>query len=366
MRIQAAVLWEVGRPVEVVEVDLAPPKAGEVLVKIAACGVCASDLHVVDGDLPKPLPIVLGHEATGVVAEVGRGVARVSPGDRVVLSLLQPCGQCPPCRRGRPVLCEWAAEMAGTGTLTDGTRRLSADGTPLHHFNAVAAFAEYAVVPEPGAVPIRRDVPLEAAALAGCAVLTGVGAVANTAGVEAGATVAVWGCGGIGLNIVQGARLAGASEIIAVDVRPEKLALAERLGATAVVDARERDAADAVLEASGGGVDYAFEALGREETVQAAWRATAAGGTTVVVGLMPKGAGLTIDPWFLSWEKTLKGCYLGSARVAADVPRLLGLYREGVLRLDELVSHRLPLDDLPRALDRLRAGETARQLVVFP
>ena len=256
--------------------------------------------------------------------------------------------------------------MAASGTLADGTTRLSSNGTTLHHFNGLSAFAEYAVVPAAGTVPVDGDVPLETAALLSCAVLTGVGAVLNTACVEPASRVAVWGCGGVGLNVIQGARIAGAEQIVAVDVRPEKLELACRLGATDAVDARDADPGEAVLALTGGGVDYAFEAVGTEPTVQAAWRATRAGGTTVVVGLMPRGSTLTIDPRYLGWEKTLKGCYLGSPRVAADVPRLLGLYREGVLRLDELVSDRLPLDDLPRALDRLRAGDTARQLVVFP
>ena len=333
-------------------------------MQIAACGVCATDLHVVDGDLPKPLPLGLGHEAAGVVAHVGEGVESVRPGDHVVLSLVQPCGRCASCRRGRPVLCEVAGANAAAGGVTDGASRLSVDGTRINHFNAVSSFAAYAVVPASAAVPIRRDVSLEAAALVSCAVLTGVGAVVNTARVEAGSSVAVWGCGGVGLNVVQGARLAGASQVIAVDVRREKLALAERVGATDVVDAREEDAAAAVLDASGGGVDYAFEALGSEATVQAAWRATAAGGTTVVVGLLPRGSDLTIDPWYLGWEKTLKGCYLGSPRVE-DIPRLVDLYHDGELRLDEIVSHRLRLAELPEALERLRSGASARQLVVF-
>jgi Zn-dependent alcohol dehydrogenase len=365
MKMQAAVLWRAHGPLEVLEVDLEPPRKREVLVKVAATGVCASDLHVFDGDLPRRLPLVPGHEAAGTIVEVGDGVESLAPGDHVVLSLVPACGRCPACRRGRPVLCERAAVMATRGTLADRSTRLSVNGTTIHHFNSVSSFAEYAVVPEAGAVRISPDVPLEIAALVGCAVLTGVGAVFNTAGVEAGASVAVVGCGGIGLNVVQGARLAGASPIVAVDVKTEKLELARRLGATAAVDATAVDAAEAVIDATNGGVDYAFEALGGEATIQQAWRATRAGGTTVVVGLMPKGRLLTIDPWYFGWEKTLRGCYLGSARPAVDVPRLIDLYRSGELRLDEIVSHRLPLAELSEALERLRAGEAARQLVVF-
>jgi S-(hydroxymethyl)glutathione dehydrogenase/alcohol dehydrogenase len=363
---QAAVLRKPGVPIEVREVDLEPPREGEALVKIAACGVCASDLHVADGDLPEPLPLVLGHEASGVVVEVGPGVERLVAGDHVVLALVPSCGECANCRRGRRNFCELAAVMASSGTLADGTSRLSANGMQLHHFNSVSSFAEYAVVPHSVAVPIRRDVPLDVAALVGCAVLTGYGGVVNTAGVEEGASVAVWGCGGVGLNAVQAARLAGARPIVAVDARPEKLALAQRLGATDAVQAGfGAEAAAAVRELTRGGVDYAFEAIGREETIREAWEALRAGGTAVVLGLPPKGSTVTIDTWGFISEKTLKGSFLGSAEIERDVPRIVDLYAAGELNLDELVSRRLPLAELPDAFDRLRRGDAVRQLVVF-
>jgi S-(hydroxymethyl)glutathione dehydrogenase/alcohol dehydrogenase len=366
MRMQAAVLWEPGRPVEVREVELAPPGEGEVLVQIAACGVCASDLHVVDGDLPEPLPLVLGHEAAGVVAEVGPGVERPAVGDHVVLALVPSCGECGSCRRGRRNFCELGATMAATGTLADGTSRLSTAGTRLHHFNSVSSFAEYAVVPQSVAVPIRRDVPLDVAALVGCAVLTGYGGVFRTAGVEEGASVAVWGCGGVGQNAVQAARLAGAKPIVAVDTSPEKLGLAERLGAThAVRAAPGTDPAAAVREVTAGGADYAFEAIGREATIRQAWDALRPGGTAVVLGLPPKGSTLTIDTWGFINEKTLRGSYLGSAEIDEDVPRILDLYAAGELNLDALVSRRIPLAGLPEAFDRLRSSDGVRQLVVF-
>ena len=366
MRMQAAVLWEPGLPVDVREVELEPPRAGEVLVRMAACGVCASDLHVIDGDLPEPLPLVLGHEAAGIVVEVGPGVERPAEGDHVVLALAPSCGECGSCRRGRRNFCELGATMAATGTLADGTSRLSADGKRLHHFNSVSSFAEHAVVPHSVAVPIRRDVPLDVAALVGCAVLTGYGGVVRTAGVEEGASVAVWGCGGVGQNAVQAARLAGARPIVAVDTRPEKLGLAERLGATHAVEAAPgTDPAAAVRELTGGGADYAFEAIGREATIRQAWDALRPGGTAVVLGLPPKGSTLTIDTWGFINEKTLTGSFLGSARIDEDVPRLVDLYADGALRLDELVSRRIPLTELPGAFDRLRAGDGLRQLVVF-
>jgi S-(hydroxymethyl)glutathione dehydrogenase/alcohol dehydrogenase len=364
---KAAVLWEPRTRVEILDVELAPPQAGEVLVRIAASGVCASDLHVVDGDLPEPLPIVLGHEASGVVVAAGAGVERLREGDHVVLALAPSCGECPSCRLGRPTFCEPFGQCASDGVLADGTSRLSVDGTTLHHFNSVSSFAEYAVVPESAAVSVRRDVPLDAAALVGCAALTGFGAVANTARVEEGATVAVWGCGGVGLNVVQAARLAGAGRILGVDTREEKLTLARRLGATDVVRV-ESGGPGTSLAVHGlvpGGVDYAFEAIGREETINEAWAAVRPGGTVVVLGLMPKGSRLTIDPWGFINEKTLKGCFLGSARIQRDVPRLVQRLHEGELELEALVSHRIRLQELAEAFDRLRAGDVLRQLVVF-
>jgi S-(hydroxymethyl)glutathione dehydrogenase/alcohol dehydrogenase len=366
MKTQAAVLWEPGRPVEILEVDLAAPKEGEVLVRIAACGVCHSDLHVVDGHLPEPLPLVLGHEAAGVVEETGPGVQSLQPGDHVVLALVPSCGECEECRRGRPNFCTLGARMAAEGTLADGTSRLSLNGTTLHHFNSISSFAGHAIVPESAAIKIRDDVALDSAALVGCSVLTGYGAVVNAAGVEEGATVAVWGCGGVGANVVQGARLAGASRIVAVDTRAEKLELASELGATDVVQAGEAvDAVAAVKDITRGGPDYAFEAIGSERAIQEAWEATRAGGTVVVVGIMPRGSSLTIDPWQFMSEKTLKGTFLGSARIQEDVPRLVDLYHSGELELDRLVSRKLPLAELPDAFDRLRAGDVVRQVVVF-
>jgi S-(hydroxymethyl)glutathione dehydrogenase/alcohol dehydrogenase len=366
VKTEAAILWRPGEPVEIRKIDVASPHEGEVLVEIAACGVCHSDLHVVEGELPEPLPLVLGHEASGRVAEVGPGVESLASGDHVVLALVPACGSCAECLRGRPNFCHVGARMAATGTLADGTSRLSLNGTTLHHFNSVSSFAGHAVVPESVAVKIRDDVALDAVALVGCAVLTGCGAVLNTARVEEGATVAVWGCGGVGLNVVQGARLAGAARIVAIDVRPNKLNVARNLGATDVVEAAPGvDVVATVRGLTGGGPDYAFEAIGTEPTIQQAWEAAGSRGTVVVVGILPKGKTLTIDPWHFFSEKTLKGSFLGSARVREDVPRLVELYAEGDLRLDELVDRRIPLAELPAAFDRLRAGDGLRQLVVF-
>jgi S-(hydroxymethyl)glutathione dehydrogenase/alcohol dehydrogenase len=359
------VLEATGQPLSATELPEPEAQPGQVLLRVSACGVCRTDLHVVDGELPEPLPIVLGHEAAGLVVETGPGVGRLRKGDHVVLVLAPSCGRCRACRAGRPNFCELGGRNAARGTLFDGTSRLSVDGKRLHHFNSVSALAQHAVVPESAAIPIRRDIALETAALVGCAVLTGYGAVVRTAQVSAGSTVAVWGCGGIGLNVVQAARLAGAAAIVAVDVSEEKLAVAERLGATHTVDASVGDAVASVRELVPGGPDYAFEVVGREESIRQAWDAAGAGGTVVVVGMMAKGSMLTLDPWWFVYEKTLKGCFLGSARLAIDVPRILDLYAGGRLALDELVGRRITLEEVPGGFDRLRAGEGLRQLVVF-
>jgi Zn-dependent alcohol dehydrogenase len=365
MRMQAAVWTGVGQPFQIGEVELAEPGLGEVLVKVAASGLCASDLNVIDGKrgLVSP-PSVLGHEAAGVVTETGPAVTSLTVGDHVVMSIVPSCGTCPSCRAGRPNYCTAAGTAMSHGTLFDGTRRLSRDGEPINHFLTVSSFAEYAVVPESGTVRIDPTMPLDRAALLSCAVLTGYGAVHNTARVPSGSQVAVFGCGGVGLNAVQGARLAHASRIIAVDVSHEKLELARRLGATDVVHAGEQDPVEAIRAATGG-VDFAFEALGRESTIQQAWASLGAGGEVVVVGLLKHGATLTLDAGGLLNEQSLRGCYFGSAHLHTDVPALVDLYQRGDLQLDEIISDRIGLADLDSAFDRLRQGEGARSVLVF-
>jgi Zn-dependent alcohol dehydrogenase len=307
---------------------------------------------------------VLGHEAAGTVVETGPGVSRLRADDRVLLSIVPSCGGCARCRQGRPNYCLVAGTAMGEGTLLDGSHRLSRGGRPISHFLAVSSFAEYAVVPESGVVALPPELALDRAALLSCAVLTGVGAVTNTARVPPGARVAVFGCGGVGLNIVQGARIAGAGRIVAVDVSADKLATATRLGATDVVDARRQDPVAAVRDLLGG-VDFAFEALGREQTVQQAWRSLDVGGEVIIVGLLRHGATLTIDADPFVNEQGLRGCYFGSAELMRDVPALVDLHLAGDLLLDELISHRIGLDGLNAAFDRLRAGEGTRSVVTF-
>ena len=365
MKMKAAVLTNVGALLEVREVEIAPPKYGEVLVKVAASGLCASDLNAIDGKRKLvPFPAVIGHEASGVVVDVGPGVSRVKIGDHVIMSIVPNCGHCDYCQSGRPNYCSTAGNAMAVGGLFDGTSRLSDAGGRLNHFLCVASFAEYSVVPESGIVVIPKEMPLDRAALISCAVITGVGAALNTAKVKAGSRVAVFGCGGVGLNILQGARLAGASRIIAVDVSSAKLELAAKFGATDLVNATLVDPVAAIKELTGG-VDYAFEALGREETVAQAWRCVDVDGSLTLVGLLKNGATLTLDANPFVNEQSIKGCYFGSANLARDVPFLINSYLSGQLLLDELISDRIDLNHVNEAFDMLRRGEGARSVLVF-
>lgn len=366
MRTTAAVLHTAGGPLELIDVELAEPGPGQALVRVRATGVCASDLHIVEGRLPKPLPIVPGHEAAGEVVGLGPGVDDLRVGAHVVLSILPRCLACPACLAGRTAHCSWGGGLAATGTL-DGTStawRLP-DGTPLHHFNGVSSFSEYVVVPRSGAVEVDPAVPFSSAALLGCAVMTGVGAVRNAARVAPGQTVAVIGCGGVGLNVVQGARMAGAARIVAVDLDGVKLDLARRVGATDTVDARDLDVPVEVNRLVPGGVDHAFDAIGRPAALQDAYAMLAAGGTAVAVGLYALGDTITVPAFPLIGERRLVGTYLGGADPQVDIPLLATDVLQGSLRLDELIVER-PFAEVNDALDDLRHGRSlARQVLTF-
>jgi S-(hydroxymethyl)glutathione dehydrogenase / alcohol dehydrogenase len=364
--VRAALFVDTGHPVEVVDVDLAPPGPGEVLVRIAAAGVCHSDLHVRRGEWVVPTPLVMGHEGSGVVVEAGPGVTTLAAGDHVVLSWVAPCGSCRHCLAGREARCQVAATIvAPGGVLQDGTSRLSRSGEAVHHYLGVSSFAEYAVVPASGAIKVRDDAPLDLVALLGCAVATGVGAVTNTAGVEPGATVVVIGCGGVGLSVVQGARLARASRIVAVDVRAEKTALATTMGATDVIDASQVDAEEALRDLLPDGVDYAFDAIGKTTTTEQAIRMLGLGGAAVIVGLPPSGARASFEPLVLAEaDQRILGSNYGSVRPAVDIPALVDRYLAGDLQLAELVSSRRPLDDADAALDDLESGQALRTLLI--
>jgi S-(hydroxymethyl)glutathione dehydrogenase / alcohol dehydrogenase len=364
--VRAVVLREPGRPVAVEEVELDPPHEHEVLVRVAAAGVCHSDVRLADGELGDGRwPMVLGHEGAGVVEQVGEGVTHVAPGDHVALSFVPACGSCRACRAGRPNLCEPAGRNGFAGTLMDGTSRLHKDGETLQHGLMTACFAERTVVAAAGAVKIPRELPLRQAALLGCGVVTGVGAVRNVAQVAAGDSVCVVGCGGVGLQVVAGARLAGAAPIVAVDRSADKLALARERGATDVVDASRGDPAAAVVrKLTDGGADHAFEVVGSPDTVRLAWDAIRPGGQVVVVGLVPRGVEVAVPGIEFLSDKSLRGTYYGSGDAARDLPELAALALAGELDLEGVVSHTTDLDGVDEALGRLRRGEGARTVVV--
>ncbi|MFL5629472.1 MAG: zinc-binding dehydrogenase [Ktedonobacteraceae bacterium] len=364
---KAAILETAATDLVVEYIDCQEPQAGEVLVRIAASGVCQSDLHVIHGSQSTPLPVVLGHEGAGVVEAVGPNVTRVKVGDPVVLSWVPYCGQCVYCMSGHPNLCTVVYAALAKGTLLDGTSRLSRLGKPVYHYSFISSFAECAVIPESGCVVIGPDIPLDKAALVGCAVMTGVGAAINTARVQPGSTVAVIGAGGVGLNAMQGAKLAGAISIIAIDVNPLKLALAATFGATHVINATEVNVVAAVRELTKGvGVDYSFEAVGRPETMRQCWEMARPGGTVVMVGIAPEGSELSLPAnRVVREERRLVGSFYGSARPHIDMPMILELYMAGKLKLDELATHRFSLEKINEAVHALESGEAIRPVIIY-
>lgn len=374
MKVRAAVLGRIGveppyartRPLAIEELDLEPPGPDEVLVRIRAAGLCHSDLSVINGDRPRPTPMALGHEAAGVVEELGSGVADLKKGDHVVLVFVPSCGHCLPCSEGRPALCEPAAAANTAGTLLSGARRLARAGTAIHHHLGCSAFAEYAVVSRRSLVKVDPGLPFEEAALFGCAVLTGVGSVVNTARVPSGATVAVVGLGGVGLAALLGAVVAGASRIVAVDLAEDKLALARSLGATDAVNAASADAAEQARAVTSGGVDFAFEFAGSVKALELAYKITRRGGTTVTAGLPPPNQSLPLPIVNLvAEERTVKGSYIGTCVPLRDLPRYIALHRLGKLPVRKLLSGVLPLESINEGFDRLREGKAIRQVVAF-
>ena len=367
--VRAAVLTGLQQPLELRhEVEVGEPRAGEVKVRVTASGVCHSDLSVWRGVLPIPLPAVIGHEGAAVVEEVGEGVTGLVPGDPVVISWVPQCGQCYYCLHGQAQLCQTADAVLFSGGLLDGTPRLRLDGQPLNQMCGTGTFAEQTVIPATAAVKVPVDLDPVVAALLGCAVLTGVGAALNTAVIRPGDSVAVVGCGGVGLNVVQGARIAGATTIIAVDVSESKLALARRLGATEAVNASDGDPVAAVRDLTGQrGADVAFEVIGLGPTIDQTIAMARRGGQAVLVGLPALDVTVTLPAMLgiILAERTIKGCWYGSASVQRDVPRLVELYRSGELQLEPLVSDRIGLADVNSALERLAAGQVTRSVIAF-
>ncbi|MCC6961154.1 MAG: Zn-dependent alcohol dehydrogenase [Dehalococcoidia bacterium] len=357
---KAAVLYAPNQPLVIENIELDEPQADEVLIKTAATGVCHSDLHFMEGKWMCPMPVVLGHESAGVVEKVGSAVTNVKPGDRVVVAFVQSCGACDNCITGRPNLCSNGQSLNRMG-------RVKLNGQPLPQFAGMSAFCEYQLVSNKACVRVPDGVPMEVAALVGCSVMTGVGAVTNTVKLQVGQTVAVVGCGGVGLNIIQGAKLAGASRIIAVDLVESKLAAAKEFGATDVVDASSGDAVAQVTGMTGGGVDYAFEAIGLMKTAQQCFAMAKRGGQAVVVGMLPLMEELTLPAAGISFlgEKGIVGSYYGSTRQTYDMPWLMELYRQKRLKIDELISRRYELGQINEAYDALKGGEVNRSVIMF-
>jgi len=365
---KAAVLTGVDTPLVIREdISVQAPGPNEVRVKLGASGVCHSDLSVMNGTIPLPTPIVLGHEGAGTVIEVGDGVTRVAVGDHVVLSFVPNCQECYYCRRGQGYLCEKSAMQAAGGML-DGTTRLSSSEGPLHQMACLGTFSEETIVPDISVVKIPDDIPLKVAALIGCGVLTGVGAALNTADIRDGDSVVVIGCGGVGLNVIQGAKVAGASTIIAIDMFESKLAMAKQFGATDVIKADDGDPVAKVLELTGGrGADTSFEVIGLGATMEQAINTTRNGGEVVLVGVPRLDVFLNLNAafTFLYLAKTVKGCWYGSSNVNQDVPKLLELYQSGKLDLEDLISREIAVEDVNDAFDAMQSGEVARSVITY-
>ncbi|QDT97556.1 zinc-dependent alcohol dehydrogenase family protein [Gimesia aquarii] len=374
MKTNAAVLYDMqqptpyaeSKPLVVEEVTLSNPGLGEVLVEMAGAGLCHSDLSVIDGSRPRVMPMVMGHEASGIVREVGQGVHDLKPDDHVVFSFVPLCGHCIPCATGRPALCEPGAQANLAGTLLSGQRHFQNQSElELNHHLGVSAFSEYTVVAQESLIKIDSQLPLSTAALFGCAVMTGVGAVVNTARVEPGSSVAVFGLGGVGLSTIMGARAAGAETIFAIDLLPDKLDLAQKVGATHSINAREEDPVTKIKDMQNG-VDYSFESVGNEQVLQQAYAATKRGGTTITIGLPHPNKMFSVPAVSLvAEERTIKGSYMGSAVPRRDLPRFIAMYQAGLLPVDLLLSRTIQLDEINEAFDDLATGAAVRQVVTF-
>jgi S-(hydroxymethyl)glutathione dehydrogenase/alcohol dehydrogenase len=365
---KAAVLPALDAPMEVRDVEVEAPRAGELKIRMGASGVCHSDLSVQNGTLLSPTPIVLGHEGAGVVEEIGEGVTGFEPGDHIVVSWVPQCGHCYFCTRDQRQLCETSSVALATGGLLDGTTRFTSGGTPLFQMAASGTFSEVTVIPAMGAVKIPKDLDLKVAALIGCGVLTGVGAALNTAHIRKGDTVAVIGCGGVGLNVIQGARIAGADNIIAIDMLDNKLQMAKEFGATTLVNAGQGDPVSQVMDmTSQRGADVAFEVIGLGPTIDQTITMTRRGGQAILVGVPRMEVMLTLPAFFgvVLAEKTIKGCWYGSSNVQRDVPRLIEYYKSGELKLDELISRTIKVDQVNEAFEAMKAGEVARSVIQY-
>jgi len=365
MKIKAAILYELNTPLKVEEVELDGPKEGEVLVKLVGTCVCHTDISVAQGHLPAPTPIVLGHEGAGIVEQLGPQVSTLKPGDHVVLTGVASCGKCRNCVKGLRVMCEVFRPSLFQGILPGGQRRLSKDGQQLNHFFMQSSFAEYAVVPQEAAIKVRPDAPLQKLGLLGCGALTGIGSVINKAKVEVGASVAIFGCGGVGLSALMAARLVGAGKIIAVDTLDYKLKMAKELGASETINASRENVVERINQLTGGGADYTFVAVGSADVIVQAFDAIRPGGKCILAGATPVGTKVSLDALTLMREKTIMGCTMGSSRPTLDIPNYVELYMDGRLPIDRLVTRSYPLAEINSAFAVLEEGQVIKPVIVF-
>jgi len=369
MKSRAAVAFAAGKPLEIVEIDVAPPKAGEVLVKITHTGVCHTDAFTLSGEDPEGIfPAVLGHEGGGIVVEVGEGVTTLQPGDHVIPLYTAECGKCKFCLSGKTNLCQAVRATQGKGLMPDGTTRFSYQGQPIYHYMGTSTFSEYTVVPEISLAKIDTQAPLDKVCLLGCGVTTGIGAVHNTAKVEAGATVAVFGLGGIGLAVIQGAVQAKASRIIAVDINPDKFALAREMGATDCVNPKDHDQPiqDVIVAMTDGGVDYSFECIGNVDVMRAALECCHKGwGESIIIGVAGAGKEIRTRPFQLVTGRVWRGSAFGGVKGRSQLPGMVQQAMRGEIRLDPFITHRLPLEQINEAFDLMHEGKSIRTVIYF-
>jgi len=368
MKVRAAIAVEAAKPLIIDEIDLEGPRAGECLVRLAATGVCHTDAFTLSGEDPEGLfPAILGHEGGGVVEEVGAGVTSLVPGDHVIPLYIPECRQCKFCLSGKTNLCGAVRETQGMGMMPDGTSRIAYRGKPVHHYMGTSTFAEYTVVPEIALAKVRKDAPLDKVCLLGCGVTTGIGAVLHTAKVEPGASVAIFGLGGIGLSVIQGATMAGAERIIGVDVNPEKAELARQFGATDFVNPREVDDVEAaIVDMTDGGVDYSFECIGNVETMGNALRCTHKGwGESIIIGVAGAGKEIHARPFLLVTGRSWRGTAFGGTKGRTQLPGFVDRYMAGRIKLDEMVTETMPLEDINRAFDVMHEGKAIRSVILY-
>ena len=369
MKSRAAVAWEAGKPLEIEEIDVEGPKAGEVLLRVVATGVCHTDAYTLSGDDPEGLfPAILGHEGGAVVEDIGEGVTSVKPGDHVIPLYTPECGQCDFCASGRTNLCQAIRATQGQGLMPDGTSRFSLKGKPIHHYMGTSTFSEYTVLPEIAVARINESAPLDKVCLLGCGITTGIGAVLNTAKVRPGSSVAVFGLGGIGLSVVQGAVMAGAERIIGVDLNPDKFEMAKSLGATEFVNPKDHDAPiqDVIVELTGGGVDYSFECIGNVDVMRSALECCHKGwGESVIIGVAGAGQEIRTRPFQLVTGRVWRGTAFGGVRGRTELPEYVDRYMNGEIRIDEMVTHTMALDDINRAFDLMHEGKSIRSVILY-